>query len=217
MAERSNLKLEELSVAQFLDEVASASPAPGGGSVSALAGAVAAALASMVCRLTSAKPKLAERHAAATAVRDEAERVRQQLLAAVDEDARAFQEVIEASRAVRAAADAEAKVAAETRLAGASLYAAQVPLGVLRGAVAALALVQKALSIAPHAALSDVGVAGELARAAAAGAALNVRINLPSLSSGDSARLKAELTQLNSEALQRYSELTKEMAALWRD
>src|SRR5512135_943166 len=81
-------------VTEFLNEVASNSPAPGGGSVSALAGSLGAALTSMVCRLTIGKKKYAEVQADMESILRASEELRSQLAGIIDEDTEAFNKVM---------------------------------------------------------------------------------------------------------------------------
>ena len=159
--------LASLTVQGFADETSRDSAAPGGGSVAALAGALAAALAAMVANLAHPKPSYAE-------VRDELEGVavrgqelKQQLLDAIDEDTWAFQKLMEAS----SSGDDETRR-------GATLHAAEVPLGVAEACPEIAALCRRALAIGMPASASDAGVGAGMARAAANGAAMNVVINL---------------------------------------
>jgi formiminotetrahydrofolate cyclodeaminase len=80
----------------FLDELASASPAPGGGSVAALSGALGAALSSMVCRLTIGKKKYAGVEEEMKKILAQAEELREQFTVLIDKDAAAFNKVMEA-------------------------------------------------------------------------------------------------------------------------
>jgi formiminotetrahydrofolate cyclodeaminase len=88
--------LTEQTISQFLNELASSSPAPGGGSVAALAGAAGAALASMVCNLTLGKKKYAEVQAEVSAVLQETEKLRRELTLLIDKDTEAFNTVMAA-------------------------------------------------------------------------------------------------------------------------
>ena len=93
--------LTSLSVKDFLDRLASADPTPGGGSVAALAGALAASLVCMVCNLTLGREKFAEVESDVRLIREHAEELRQRLLAAVSADASAYAAVISAFRLPR--------------------------------------------------------------------------------------------------------------------
>ena len=171
--------LTSFSVKDFLDRLASADPTPGGGSVAALAGALAASLVCMVCNLTLGREKFAEVESDVRLIREHAEELRQRLLAAVSADASAYAAVISAFRLPR-----ETEAAREVRqqaIQSATREAARIPLEVSENCSAILELCQDVVDIAnPHAA-SDVAVAALLAGAASEAAAANVETNLVSI------------------------------------
>jgi len=169
----------EQSVAEFLEEVASANPTPGGGSVSALAGAVASALATMVARLTIGKQKYAEHEASMREAEAKAVALQRELFELVQEDARAYEGFRSASRLSQRTTEEVAL--RERSLVEAARNATSVP---LRTAEACVRALEVALEVASHGnpnAVSDAGVAAWLARSGVEGAALNVRINLSDL------------------------------------
>jgi methenyltetrahydrofolate cyclohydrolase len=176
-------RLIDSTVSAFDGELASASPAPGGGSAAALSGSLAAALVAMVCRLSLGRSDLAASDAELTATLEDAEGLRCRLLELVDEDTAAFDAVMNALRMPKAEeAQRAARVAA---LEQATLAAAAVPLETLTAAALTLTLAAALAGRANPAAASDLGVAVGLAAAAAEGALLNVAINLGSLPPGD--------------------------------
>src|SRR5258706_4685895 len=126
----------EQSVAEFLDEVASAAPTPGGGSVSALAGSLASALATMVARLTIGKQKDAEHEARMREAEAKAEALRRELLDLVQEDARAYEGFRSASRLSQRTP--EEVSLRERALVDAARNATQVPLHTAEACVRAL-------------------------------------------------------------------------------
>ncbi len=171
------MNLPNLTVKAFLDELASASPAPGGGSTAAMAGALASALCGMVARLTLGREKLRDRWPAMEAVAAEADRLRARFLGLVDEDAEAYLSTVAARKLPRGTDDERS--ARERAVAVAVLRSARAPLETLLLAgetaeLAALALAQGNPSCA-----TDAGSAAQAARLAAEAAAYNVRINLP--------------------------------------
>ncbi len=187
-----------LSLSEFADEVSRESAAPGGGSVSAATGALAAALASMVAALAFAR-------SADLAAREEARRIgrcaqalKDRLLEAVEADARAFEAVLAARRLPKRTPEEAAS--RHRAVEEATARAARIPLAVLESAVEALGLALDCARIAPKGAVSDAGVAAAAALAAAEGASLNVRINLPSLADR---RLAGELDARQRELLER--------------
>jgi formiminotetrahydrofolate cyclodeaminase len=163
--------------------VASFSPAPGGGSVSALAGAQAAALLSMYCNLTIGKEKYAAMREIMEDARTDAARLRQELLSAVDDDTRAFEQVMAAFQLPRGTAGEK-----ETRreaVQAALKEAASVPFRVCLCCHRLLHLVAGVAGKGNESALSDIGVANLQAYAGLTGAAYNVLINLGSIQDGE--------------------------------
>ena len=163
----------------FLDRLAAASPAPGGGSAAATAAAMAAALAGMVARLTVGKKKYAPMESRMQAVAAAADDLRRRLSAAVNDDAAAFEAVLEATRLPHAT-EAEAGARSEA-VETATRQAARVPLGVALAAADAAELAAEAAEIGNVNAISDAATAVALARAAIQAAAWNVRINAKTL------------------------------------
>ncbi|HTP80443.1 MAG TPA: cyclodeaminase/cyclohydrolase family protein [Bacteroidota bacterium] len=174
--------LIENSVAGFIEEVASSSPAPGGGSVSALAGALGAALASMVCRLTIGKKKYAEHEPAMKAALGKCEALRPKIAALVEEDARAFDGVMR-SFGMPKNTDQE-KSERERKIEEATQAATLVPLRLMELCADAIELTKIAASNGNPNSISDAGVSALLLQAASSGAGLNVRINIGSIRDG---------------------------------
>ncbi|HOW85421.1 MAG TPA: glutamate formimidoyltransferase [Candidatus Aminicenantes bacterium] len=168
--------LVDLTLRGFADELSMDSPAPGGGSVAALCGALAAGLAAMVANLTVGKKgyEAVRGEMIDTAVRAQA--LKDELLEAVDLDTKAFNKVMEAFRLPKTTPEqAEEKGRA---VEAANKEATLVPLGVLEKAVAAVRLARRAAGGGNRNSISDAGVAGLAAQAAGDGAYYNVLINL---------------------------------------
>ncbi len=160
----------------FLDELASSPPAPGGGSVAALAGALGAALTSMVCRLTIGKKKYAEVETEVKTILTQAEALRGQFTSLVDEDTAAFNKVMEAYALPK---DSEAQKALRSAaIHEATKEATMVPLEVMKHCIDAMALAENAAAKGNVNSVSDAGVSALMLHAACESAALNVRINL---------------------------------------
>jgi glutamate formiminotransferase/formiminotetrahydrofolate cyclodeaminase len=159
----------------FLRAVAEGAPAPGGGAVAALCGALSAALSAMVARLTVNKRRYAEVEAEMTEVADRADRLRAELTDAIAEDVEAFSAVMQAHRLDKGAPQRPGKI--QTALLG----AANVPLGVARLSLESMKLAYEVAAKGNRNAASDAGVAAHAALAAVEGAALNVLINLNEL------------------------------------
>ncbi len=173
----------QTSVAEFLDEVASASPAPGGGSVAALAGALGAALTSMVCSLTIGKKSYADVEAEMKKILQTSDALRATFASLIDKDTAAFNKVMEA-RALPRESEGQ-KALRSAAIQEATKEATLVPLEVMKHCIDALALTVEVAEKGNVNSVSDAGVGALLLRAACEGAALNVRINLPAIADTD--------------------------------
>ncbi len=171
--------LKAMTVIDFADELASDSPAPGGGSVAALCGALSSALSSMVAALTWSRSGMADKRPAMKRVGERGQALKAWFVEAVDADTNAFNAVITARRLPKTSD--EEKKARDEAIELANQAATRVPLEVLEKCVEAIGLAKIAAAEGNPSSVSDAGVAGHCALAAAEGAALNVRINLPSL------------------------------------
>ena len=193
-------RLSDLTVDALLDRLASSDPAPGGGSAAALAGAMGAALVAMVAELTIGRPEYAEHEAAIAELRVEAGSRKDLLLELAEEDATVYGAVVRARRMPKDS-EAEREVRA-TVLRGAMVEAARVPLRAATVAAEVLELAERIAPIGNRNAVSDAGVAAQLAAAGLRGALLNVRINLPYLPVDEPLRLSApaEIVRLEAAA-----------------
>jgi methenyltetrahydrofolate cyclohydrolase len=186
--------LTSLSVADLLDKIASDSPAPGGGSVSALAASLGAALTSMVCRLTVGKKKYADVQREMEIVLKQSEGLRAQFHAIIDEDTEAFNMVMAAYGLPKETEEQKVKRAADIQ--EAMKTATLVPLKLMELCLEAMKLVKIIVEKGNQNSLSDAGVAALMLQAGCEGAALNVEINLESLRDTDLVdRTKARLVQ----------------------
>jgi formiminotetrahydrofolate cyclodeaminase len=176
-----------------------ADPTPGGGSASALASTVGAALLMMVASLPRTRSGSDDDRAALGRAAETLAAVRQQLLEAIDGDAAAYDQVISAVRLGKSSpAEQSARKAA---MQGALARATEVPLAVMRGSLAALRQAEALAAHGHRAAASDVGTAVALLRAGFEGARLNVRINLDQLADRAYAdRIAAEVERLGQDA-----------------
>ena len=168
--------LKDLCLSEFSDVLASEAPAPGGGSAAALMGTLGAALVGMVAGLTVGNGAYAAHHAQMRQLHREALQLREQLLALVDSDSQAFDQVTAAYALPKGNPQ---EVAARRAAAQAALRACcETPLGVMRASLEALRLSERALEGYNASAASDLGVAALALGAAMRGAWLNVLINL---------------------------------------
>jgi formiminotetrahydrofolate cyclodeaminase len=171
--------LGSLSVSAFLGHLASGEPTPGGGSASALGGALAASLVSMVCNLTLGRERYAEHAAVVETIRAEAVELRARLERGIDEDAAVYDGVMATYRLPRGT-DAE-KAARTAAIQEAAYQAALVPLALAEASARVIELAEQALGKTNQNAASDLAVAAMLASAAMDGAAANVDVNLSTL------------------------------------
>lgn len=183
----------------FSEDLASDRPVPGGGSASAYAGALGAALTAMVARIASKKAPGEHDEFIA-----EADNLRADLLRLVDDDSAAYSRVAEAMKLPKATDDE--KKERQARMQAALLAAARVPLEIAHTCRRLLESCERGAALAPAAAASDIGVGALLAEAALRGAALNVMINLASLK--DAAHVKTLSDDLDS-AVDGVDELRK--------
>jgi formiminotetrahydrofolate cyclodeaminase len=170
------MALTKLTVQDFIEQLASASPTPGGGSASALAGAMAAAMVEMAANLTVGRDKFRDVEEEMRVLLARAGELRELMLNAVDEDTDAFDEV---SAAYKMPKDSDTEKAARTEAIQAALKGAtEVPLRVAKAAMETYQLGQVAIQKANPNVASDARVAMLLAEAARDGARANVDINL---------------------------------------
>lgn len=171
------MKLIDLKLNEYLDILISDEPAPGGGSVSALAGAQGAALMAMVCDLTIMKKKYADVHEFCGKMKTEAEQLYRDLSAAIDKDTDAYNLVAAAFKMPKETD--EEKAARKQAIADGTLEATKVPFGVMQMAMKGLELADKLYGHFNTNCASDYGVGVLNFMACIRGAWLNVKINLP--------------------------------------
>jgi formiminotetrahydrofolate cyclodeaminase len=190
------MALVKLTVQDFIEQLASANPTPGGGSASALAGAMAAAMVEMACNLTVGREKFRDVEADLQVVLARAGELREQLLAAVDADTDAYDQV---SQAYKLPKTTDPEKAARTQAIQKALqYATQIPLKVAQASMETSQLAQIALEKSNPNVASDARVARVLADAAREGATANVDINLASITDKDFIdRMREELEGLH--------------------
>jgi methenyltetrahydrofolate cyclohydrolase len=163
-------------VETFLSELASNLPAPGGGSVAALSGALGAGLISMVCNLTLGKPKYAAVEKDISAILAKSEGLRKELTGLLEADVRAYTELNQTMKMPR---DTEEQKTARAKAMDRALKAAtDVPIRVAEACTSVMALCRETAEKGNVNAVSDVGVGILMAEAGLRSAALNVLINL---------------------------------------
>lgn len=173
------MELKKLTVEGFINETASSSPAPGGGSIAALNAASSAALIAMVAQLTLGKEKYAASQEEMKEVAEKAGAMKDQFLAFIDEDSNAFNKIMAAFKLPKDTD--EAKKARSAAIQDATKGAALVPFRVGQKANELFALAEAVILRGNPNAVTDGAVAAMNARAAVRGAFLNVKINLGSI------------------------------------
>lgn len=177
--QKSVKKLVDMTCAAFAEETASESPAPGGGSISAYMGALAAALGTMVANLSSHKAGWDDRWEFFSCWAEKGMAVMNELLALVDEDTAAFNRIMDVFGMPKGTVEEKAARAAAMEVA--TLYATEVPLRTMKAAYKAFEVVRAMAVEGNPNSVSDAGVGALAARSAVMGACLNVRINAAGL------------------------------------
>lgn len=171
--------LTELTVKDFLDKVSGSDPVPGGGSVSALCGALAAALGTMVTRLTIGKKGYEENNETLQQAQDITIRSMQELIELIDKDAEAYRQVFACFQLPKATD--EEKATRSAAIQQATKHATLIPFEVAKKALIVMSFIVNIAKEGNRNAITDACVAMMTARTAILGALLNVRINLSSL------------------------------------
>jgi glutamate formiminotransferase/formiminotetrahydrofolate cyclodeaminase len=182
--------LVKMNLREFCNETLSDSPAPGGGSVAALMGALGASLGGMVANLSAGKRGWDDKLEYFSDSAVKAQKLKDELLALVDEDTNAFNQVMDAFGLPKGS-DEEKKARAAS-IESATKYAAEIPLKVMETSAKSYALLAEMAEKGNPASISDVGVGAGATRACIDGAALNVRINLAQLKDE---KFKSELSK----------------------
>ena len=207
--QNNTTRLVDMTCAGFAEETASESPAPGGGSISAYMGALAAALGTMVANLSSHKAGWDDRWEYFSDWAEKGMAVMNELLALVDEDTAAFNRIMDVFGMPKGTA--EEKEARAAAMEAATLYATQVPLRTMKAAYKAFDVVRAMAEEGNPNSVSDAGVGALAARSAVMGACLNVKINAAGLK--DRATAEALVAEANEiQALAQNAE--KEIIAI---
>ncbi len=171
----SNNPLINMKLTEFVDETASESPAPGGGSISAYMGAMGVALGTMVANLSSHKKGWDERWEEFSKWAEKGQLYQNQLIKMVDEDTRAFNKIMDAFGLPKATP--EEKAARTQAIQDATRYAIEVPFRTMVLAYESMEIMKAMVEIGNPNSVTDAGVGALAARSAVMGAFLNVKIN----------------------------------------
>jgi glutamate formiminotransferase/formiminotetrahydrofolate cyclodeaminase len=194
---------------ELIDRIASATPAPGGGSAAALAGALAAALGEMVSRLTAGNKKFGDVEPRMRELAEQLRTSRVLMRSLADQDASAYDAVVAARRLPKATA--EETRARDTAIAAATQRATEVPLRTARAAAETISCLEELATRGNPNLISDAATGCQIAFAALKGAEYNVRINIAGSSDAFAEACRRELAALveaAAESLQRIDALT---------
>ena len=202
--------LTELTVKDFLNKVAGSDPVPGGGSIAALNGAIASALAAMVANLTIGKKNYADCEELMKQIAERAAGLKAEFVADVDRDSEAYDRVFACFKMPKATD--EEKAARSAAIQEATKFAAQVPMEVARRSYGLMDTIAQVARKGNQNAVTDACVAMMAARSAVLAALMNVRINLGSLKDKEFAlAMQAEADGLEQQALAKEKELLDEI------
>jgi formiminotetrahydrofolate cyclodeaminase len=202
-------RFRDLTVAQFVEVLASGEPVPGGGAAAAIAGGLGAALVAMVANLSEGRPRYAEHADQYGRVLPAAKELEDRMLALADEDAAAYAGYGAAMKLPRETDEDKAVRAAAIR--EAALAATLAPLRIVEASFEIVALAEELAGRSNKNASSDLEVAALMSVAACRSAAANVYINLPSI--GDEARARElfERTENLADAVERIASQTRQV------
>ena len=206
LEDKVSKRLVDMTCTEFALETASESPAPGGGSISAYMGALAAALGTMVANLSSHKAGWDERWEEFSDYAERGQELVSRLLALVDEDTEAFNRIMAVFAMPKTTA--EEKAARSAALQSATLYATEVPLKTMKAAYECFEIVKAMAETGNPNSVSDAGVGALAARSAVLGAELNVKINAAGLKDREAAnRLISEAAEIAQKAIAQEAEI----------
>ena len=206
LRDASKEKLQNLTIQQFADETASESPAPGGGSVAALAGALAASLGAMVANLSSHKRGWDDRWQYFSDWATKGQQAKAELLKLIDEDTLAFNKIMESFSLPKATDDE--KKARTAAIQAATQYAAEVPLRTMHASFKIFDLLKEMSENGNQASITDIGVGVLCVRTAVYGAYLNVIVNASGLKDVTAKdKIIGEAKEVLAKTLEREQEL----------
>lgn len=196
----SSKKLIDLSIAEFTDETASESMAPGGGSISAYVGALGVSLGTMVANLSAHKRGWDDRWEFYSRWAEKGQNYKNELLFLVDEDTNSFNKIMDAFRLPKSN---ESEIEFRKKaIESATIYATEVPLKVMQTAYNSMEVMNEMAKHGLQNSLSDAGVGALCARTAVMGAYLNVRINAKDIKNRDKAeQILSEAREIKMKAI----------------
>jgi glutamate formiminotransferase / formiminotetrahydrofolate cyclodeaminase len=206
LKDHESAPLTQMSLRAFANETASESPAPGGGSIAAYAGALGISLGTMVANLSASKRGWDERWKEFSDHAVKGQKYKEELLKLVDEDTKAFNKIMEAFSLPKNTE--EEKQIRKNAVQEATKAATEVPFRVMKAAFASMEVIRAMAETGNPNSISDAGVGALCARAAVMGAFLNVRINASSLTDRQFAdTILAEARQIQDQAIAQETEI----------
>ncbi|MBR4198072.1 MAG: glutamate formimidoyltransferase [Bacteroidales bacterium] len=210
LEDNTSKRLVDMTCTAFANETASESPAPGGGSISAYMGALAASLATMVANLSSHKAGWDDRWEEFSNWAVKGQRIKDELLHLVDEDTNAFNKIMDAFGLPKKTD--EEKKARTAAIQEATKYATQVPFRTMQKAFEAFEVINAMVEIGNPNSITDAGVGALCARSAVIGAGLNVKINAASLKDEEfKAKILADAAAIEAKAIAEEQRLIAEV------
>jgi formiminotetrahydrofolate cyclodeaminase len=197
---------EKMNLDDFVKQVASNEPVPGGGSVSALAGSLAAALSNMVASLTIGKKKYLEVEEDMKKVKEEAIILQEDLISDITRDSEAFNRVMKAFKMPKNSD--EEKAERKEAIQNGSKHASEVPLNVAEKSLKIMDLAKIVVEKGNKNAITDGAVSAMLARTAGLGALYNVKINLSSIKDEEYvSKMNEKVTEIENALIQKEKEI----------
>ena len=213
LADKSRKRLVDMTCRDFAEETASESPAPGGGSISAYMGALAAALGTMVANLSAHKAGWDDRWEEFSNLAEKGHTLQDKLLLLVDEDTEAFNKIMAVFAMPKSTP--EEKAARSAALQDATVYATEVPLRTMATTFETYALLRDVAEKGNPASVSDAGVGTYAAFAAIGGAFLNVKINAAGIKDEEKkAKLLEEAQAIAAASTKRFEEIETIVSAV---
>ncbi|MCG9912022.1 MAG: glutamate formimidoyltransferase [Flavobacteriales bacterium] len=209
MEEEGQNKLVDMKVSEFVNVTSSEMPAPGGGSVAALAGSLGAALGTMVANLSSHKRGWDDRWEFFAEYAQKGMSIQQELVFLVDEDTNSFNKLMDAFRLPNGSE--QEKSVRKAAIQAATIYAAEIPFNVMETSLKAYEILKAMAEHGMESSISDVGVGVLCIRTCVSGAWLNVRINTQSITDE---QVKNNLLQKGLEVEKRSEQYSAEILAI---
>lgn len=207
LVNKQDERLVNMNLKAFANETASESPAPGGGSIAAYSGVLSASLTAMVANLSANKRGWEERWEEFSEVAEKAQNLKNQLIQLVDEDTKAFNQIMQAFELPKA--NNEEIVLRKQAIQDATQFAIETPFKTMQVAFSVYSLIQAMVEKGNPNSITDVGVAALCAHAAIAGAYMNVMVNLKDF---DDSNFKSKIKGQAKELLDVSTELSQSLS-----